>query len=145
MRGLKALTVSAFGLLVCLLLAPARQAQAQTPMYLHAISDLRSARTYLQSDHFRGESKARDLAIEEINHALDEIKRAAVDDGKNPSETPPPQSGGDPTMPVHAAVRLLREARDDIERGHDRPENQGLRERSLEHIDRALDALRRFL
>ena len=145
MRGLKVLTVIAFVLTTILVLVPAKQAQAQGPAYLHAISDLRSARAYLLSDRFPGESKARERAIEEINHALDEMKRAAVDDGKNPSETPPPQSGGNPSLPVHTAVKLLREARGDIDHGRDRPENQGLRERSIEHIDRALDALTPFL
>jgi len=31
---------------------------------------------------------------------------------------------------------------EDVNRGHDQPENQGLRERATEHIDRALEALR---
>lgn len=145
MRGLKALTVAALALMTILLFVPARQAQAQTPSYLHAISDLRSARAYLQMDNRPNEADARARAIEEINHALDDIKVAAVNDGKTPWQTPPPQSGGDPNLPIHTAVRLLREARSDVDHGHDRPENQGLRERSVRHIDRALDVLSPFL
>jgi len=38
-------------------------------------------------------------------------------------------------------VKLLREARGDVDHGHDLPENSGLRERSIEHIDHALREL----
>ena len=50
MRSLKSLTMAAFALLTFLLVAPATQAHAQLPAYLHALSDLRSARAYLQYD-----------------------------------------------------------------------------------------------
>jgi hypothetical protein len=88
-----------------------------------------------------GRVGARDFAIKEISRAIDEIKVAAMDDGKNPWQTPPPQSGGDADYPIHSAVKLLREARHDVDHGIDAPENRGLRERSVDHIDKALEAL----
>jgi hypothetical protein len=42
-------------------------------------------------------------------------------------------------------VKLLREARGDVDHGHDRPENHGLRERSLDHINQALADLEPLL
>ena len=108
---------------------------------MHAGKHRPSHKARIQQDarpQFEGH---RHHAIEEINHALDEIKKAAVDDGKTPWHTPPPQSGGDPAMPVHSAIRLLKEARGDVDHGRDRPENQGLRERSLDHIDKAIAEL----
>ena len=48
-------------------------------------------------------------------------------------------------MPVHSAVRLMREARGDVEHGQDLPENHGLRERSIDHIDEALADLEPLL
>jgi hypothetical protein len=145
MRSLKSLTVAAFGLLTFLLLAPATLAHAQFPAYLHAISDLRSARAYLQMDNRPQQAAARDIAIREINRAIDEMKKAAVEDNKNPWRTPQPQSGGNPNWPIHSAVKLLREARHDAETGRDAPENTGLQIRSIEHIDRALQALTPWL
>jgi hypothetical protein len=43
--------------------------------------------------------------------------------------------------PIHSAVKLLKEARHDVDRGEDAPENAGLRVCSLEHVDKALPAL----
>jgi hypothetical protein len=145
MRSFKSLTVAAFALLTFLFLAPAIQAHAQFPAYLHAISDLRSARAYLQMDTRPQQQAARDIAIREINRAIDDMKRAAVEDNKNPWRTPPPQSGGNPNWPIHSAVKLLREARHDVESGRDAPENVGLQVHSIEHIDRALQALTPWL
>jgi hypothetical protein len=145
MRSLKSLTVAAFALLTFLFLAPATQAHAQFPAYLHAISDLRSARAYLQMDTRPDQQGSRDYAIKEISRAIDDMKRAAVEDNKNPWRTPPPQSGGSPSWPIHSAVKLLREARHDAETGRDAPENVGLQVRSIEHIDKALQALKPWL
>jgi hypothetical protein len=73
------------------------------------------------------------------------MKKAAFRDGKDIWQSPPPQSGGDPAAPFHTAARLLREARSDVDHGYDLPENNGLREKSLKHIDDALAHLQPFL
>jgi hypothetical protein len=145
MRALKTLTVAASALLTLLLLLPATPAKAQFPAYLHAISDLRTARAYLEMDSRPEGGGARRHAIEEIDKAIDEMKKAAIDDGKNPWHTPPPQSGGNPGWPVHSAMKLLNEAHDDAARGQDSPENTGLQIRALKHIDKAREHLQPFL
>jgi hypothetical protein len=145
MRSFKSLMAAAFALLTFLALAPATLAHAQFPAYLHAISDLRTAREYLKMDTRPHTAGARDYAIKEISRAIVEMKNAARDDGKNPDFTPPPQSGGNPGWPIHTAEKLLREARRDVDHGRDMPENAGLRERSVDHIDKALQALAPFL
>jgi hypothetical protein len=137
----KRVTGAALALLTILFLAQATPVQAQGPAYLHALSDLRSARAYLQYDARPAWAGHRQHAIEQIDKAIGEIKIAAIDDGKNPWHTPPPQSGGSEGWAVHSAVKLLREARGDVDHGMDRPENRGLRERSVEHIDKALREL----
>jgi len=139
MRILKLLPSAALALLALLFLAPA--AHAQEPAYLHALSDLRSARAFLQYDTRPAWIGHRDHAIEQIDKAINDIKIAAMDDGKNPWHTPPPQSGGSEGWPIHSAVKLLKEARHDVDHGFDRPANRGLRERSVEHIDHALREL----
>jgi hypothetical protein len=145
MRIFKPLTVAAVALLTLLLLSHSTPAQAQFPAYLHAISDLRTARAYLERDGRPHFVSHRHHAIEEIDKAIDDMKKAAVDDGKNPWHTPPPQSGGDPAAPIHTALKLLDEAHDDVGRGADSPENRGLQIRSLKHIDEARQALHHIL
>lgn len=141
MHSFKSLFVAAFALLTLLFLLPATPARAELPAYLHAISDLRTAREYLKMDTRPGTGEARKYAINEISRAIDEMKKAAIDDGKNIWHVPEPQSGGDPNRPIHSAVKLLKEARHDVDHGEDTPENAGLRVRSLDHVDKALQAL----
>lgn len=136
---------TAFSLMAVLLLVPAALTHAQEPAYLHALSDLRTAREYLKMDTRSFSAGARDIAIQEITRAIDEMKKAARDDGKNPAFTPPPQGEGNPNRPIQSAATLLIEARRDVDHGRDRPENAGLRERSVIHIDKALQALQPFL
>jgi hypothetical protein len=124
-----------------LFLLPVRPARAQVPAFLHAISDLRTAREFLKADIRPGTAVARSFAIDEIRRAIDEMKKAAVDDGKNIWHAPEPQSGGNPNKPIHSAVKLLKEVRHDVDQGEDAHANAGLRVRSLEHVDKALQAL----
>jgi hypothetical protein len=53
------------------------------PAYLHALSDLRAARHYLADGWAWGPVRHDDdMAIHEIDKAIDEIKHASIDDGK---------------------------------------------------------------
>src|SRR5580698_2209564 len=57
------------------------------PAYLHALSDLRAARHYLNDGWaWEGVRREDNMAIAEIDRAIDEIKRAAIDDGKRVDE-----------------------------------------------------------
>jgi len=142
MRSFKLIPSAALALLALVFLTPATSAHAQGPAYLHALSDLRSARAYLQYDNRPAQAGARAFAIQQIDHAINDVKVAAVDDGKNPWHTPPPQSGGSGLWPIHSAFKLLKEARSDVDHGQDLPQNHGLRERATGHIDEALAALK---
>jgi hypothetical protein len=135
--------LAGFALLTFLSLVPATPAKAQA--YLHALSDLRSARVYLQMETRPDLADAVQHSVNEINKAIDEIKIVATREGKDTWQTPPPQSGGDPAAPIHNAVRLLREARGDLGPAADSPDNNGLRDRSIKHIDEALHRLERFM
>ena len=141
MRNLKSFIVAAFALSTFFFLAPAKLAHAESPAYLHALSDLRTARGYLQMPARPGTKDACKHANKEVSRAIDDISKAVRDYGRDPNVTPRPQGAGSANWPVHSAVRLLKEARADIEHGRDLPENKGLREHSLEHIDKALLAL----
>jgi hypothetical protein len=59
------------------------------PRYLSAISDLRTARALLYRPDWRDVMRDQRAAVEAIDHAIGEAKRAAIDDGKNIDDHPP--------------------------------------------------------
>ena len=81
--------------------------------------------------------KEEEHAIEEIDKAIDEIKRAAIDDGKNLNDHPPVDARMDRAGRFHRALELLDKAHNDIAREEDDPSVRGLRNRALHHIDEA--------
>jgi hypothetical protein len=138
-------TMKVFGklpLLFLFLAAMALVASADNPgrhpYYLHALSDLRDARAHLDKigadDRIDNEEQH---AIEEIDHAIDEIKRASIDDGKDIHD----HVRVDLHMPrrgrVRKALELLDKAHHDVAQEEDDPNTRGLQERALRHIDEA--------
>jgi len=110
------------------------------PGYLHSLTDLRTARWFL--NHQPGDSKvsgSEDVAVTEIDAALGEIKKASIDDGKDLNDHPgvDVQEHGSRLL---KAIETLKKARADISGEEDNPEVRELRHRAMEHIDRALHA-----
>jgi hypothetical protein len=108
------------------------------PAYLHALSDLRAARAHLENlapTHHM--DKEEEHAIGEIDKAIDEIKRAAIDDGKNLNAHPPVDARMDRAGRYHRAMELLDKAHNDIAREEDDSHVRGLRNRAIQHIDEA--------
>ena len=108
------------------------------PAYLHALTDLRHARAHLANlapTHHM--DKEEEHAIAEIDRAIEEIKHAAIDDGKNLNDHPPVDAGMDRTGRFRRAMELLDKAHNDIAREEDDPSVRGLRDRALHHIDEA--------
>ena len=112
-------------------------AQPQHPAYLHALSDLRDARAHLQRPDGGALHDEERNAVEEINHAIEKIKKAAIDDGKNVDD----HVHVDAHLPwngrLHKARDLLDKAHHDAGEEEDNPATQGLQGRVLYHIDRA--------
>jgi len=108
------------------------------PAYLHALSDLRDARAHLDrltpSDRLDNEEEH---AIREIDAAINEIKRASIDDGKDLHDHPPIDAHLTRTGRYHKALELLDRAHHDIAEKEDDKFAHGLRHRALEHIDEA--------
>jgi hypothetical protein len=116
--------------------APAA-ARGEHPAYLHALSDLRDARAHLERPG-GGERKEQERkAIEEIDAAIFEIKKASIDDGKNINDHVPVDSRLDWPGRLHRAVELLDKAHSDVSREEDNRFAEGLQSRAIEHIDRA--------
>jgi hypothetical protein len=111
------------------------------PYYLHALSDLRSARWMLQ--HRAGDatvSASEDVAVTEINKAIGAIKHAAIDDGKNIEDHPSVDLPPDDRGRLHKALDLLNKVHSDVAREEDDPLTRELRDRAVGHIDAARDA-----
>ena len=114
---------------------------AHHPAYLHALTDLRDARWNLE--HRPGDaavSSQEDVAITEIDRAINEAKVAASEDGKNVYQHPPEDARIDRRGRLHHAGELLRKARNDIAQGEANPQTVDLRNRALGHIDAAIRA-----
>ena len=138
------------GLILAGLFAPPLLAHADLPgkhpYYLHALSDLRAARWMLE--HRPGDvavSGQEDVAITEIDAAIGEIKRAAIDDGKDIHDHPPVDVPNDRPGHLHKALELLRKVHSDVAREEDDPMTRGLRNRAVGHIDIAIKATERAI
>ena len=116
----------------------AQQVPGPHPAYLHALSDLRAARHYLH-DQWAWEPVRRDddAAIREIDAAIGEIKRAAIDDGKGDNDPFPIDTHVSPHDRFRKANELLYSAHNDLAKAEDVPASRGLRDRALMHVDKA--------
>lgn len=137
MKTLRHCAVIVFLVAVCSALTFANE-PGRHPAYLHALTDLRHARAHLESPaatyHMDTEEQH---AIEEIDKAIDEIKRASIWDGKNLNDHPPVDARIDRAGRFHRAMELLDKAHNDITREEDDPAVRGLRNRAIHHIDEA--------
>jgi len=107
------------------------------PAYLHALSDLRDARAHLQrpdGGELRDQEKK---AVHEIDEAINEIKKASIDDGKDLSDHVPVDANLDWRGRLHKSLELVNKAHNDVAREEDNSFAQGLQQRALEHIDKA--------
>jgi hypothetical protein len=117
---------------------------AHHPAYLRALTDLRASRWLIE--HRPGDwAQTNDevQAVHEIDAAINEIKRAAIDDGKNLADHPPLDERPDHRGRIHEALEYLRKGRADIEKEEDNAYANGLRDRAIGHIDAAIRASRR--
>jgi hypothetical protein len=137
MKTARHCAVLVFFLAVCAALSFADD-PGKHPAYLHSLSDLRAARAHLDrltpSDRVDDEETH---AIREIDAAINEIKKASIDDGKDLNDHPPVDVHMDKKGRYHRALELLDKAHHDISEREDDQFAHGLRHRALEHIDEA--------
>jgi hypothetical protein len=111
------------------------------PGYLHALTDLRDARWSLE--HRAGDaavSGQEDVAVTEIDRAINDIKTAARFDEKDLRDHPHEDAHLDRPGRLHNALDLLRKAHGDLAGEEDNPEVRGLRRSAIDHVDRATGA-----
>lgn len=131
------------GLLLLLVLPLAANADlpGKHPYYLHALSDLRAARWLIE--HRPGDaavSGQEDVAVAEIDKTIGEIRKAAIDDGKDIHDHPQIDAPNEHPGRLHKSLELLRKVHSDLDREEDDPMTQGLKDRALHHLDEAIHA-----
>jgi tetratricopeptide (TPR) repeat protein len=122
-----------------LLAKPFQVNAAEHPAYLHALSDLRAARWMI--DHRPGnwqQNLAEKEAVAQIDQALDLIKKASIDDGKNINDHPAVDEKPDRAGRLQSAVEFLEKARGDVNQEEDNHFANGLKDGSFRHISEAL-------
>ena len=112
-------------------------AQPEHPAYLHALADLRDARAHLERPDGGALHADERAAVEEIDRAISEIKKAAIDDGKNINDHVHVDANRPWAGRLHDAHDLLSKAHHDVAQEEDNPTTRGLRDRVLSHIDKA--------
>jgi hypothetical protein len=140
------LSVSALFAFILIPLGARADVPGRHPFFLHALTDLRDARWDLE--HREGDPAVRaneDTAVAEVDRAIDEIKTAAAEDGKNLNSHPREDANLDRAGRLHHALEFLRKAQNDASGEEDNPETRGLRHRALEHIDAAIHATERAI
>jgi len=113
-------------------------AQGKHPAYLHALTDLRAARAHLQHQDGGALREEEKEAIHQIDEAINEIKKASIDDGKDLNDHPPVDAGMEHTGRLHRAKQLLEKAHQDIAHEEENSLALGLQQRAFSHIDRAM-------
>jgi hypothetical protein len=107
------------------------------PAYLHALSDLRDARAHLERFSSEPVNIEEDHAIAHIDKAINEIKHAAIMDGKDIHDHMPVDAHMVPSGRFHKALELLDKAQRDVSGEEDQPDTQGLQMRVIRHIEEA--------
>ena len=138
MKAASKVFLSAFVIaLFATMTATAQPGQGHHPGYLHALSDLRAARAHLQRPDGGELREQEKKAIHELSDAIDDIKKAAIDDGKDINYQPPIDVHLDWRGRLRKAIELIDKAHTDVAREEDNKFAQGLQQRALEHIDKA--------
>ncbi|WP_035052781.1 hypothetical protein [Andreprevotia chitinilytica] len=115
------------------------------PYYLHALTDLRDARAHLEHLSSDKVDHAEEHAIREIDAAIGEIKKAAIDDGKDIHDHKPVDANLKRTDRFHKALELLEKARQDASHEEDQANTRGLQKRAVKHIEEAQHAVKHVI
>jgi hypothetical protein len=119
----------------------AEEMRGEHPAYVHALSDLRAARWLIA--HRAGDAVVADdeaQAIARIDESIQEIKHAAIDDGKDINDHPDVDAKLERKGRLHKAIELLKKVRKDLEQPEDNSSMRELQKRSLHHVDEAIKA-----
>ncbi len=131
--------IALMALVVTTTLTTGAFAQKDHPAFLHALSDLRAARWMIEHRPGNWNTTEDEVgAVRKIDDAINEIKKASIDDGKNLEDHPKVDEINEHSGRLEKALEWLRRARGDIEKDEDNDFAKGLRKRAFFHIDEAI-------
>jgi hypothetical protein len=107
------------------------------PRYLSAISDLRYARALLFRPDWRDVMRDQRAAVEEIDRAIAEAKRAAINDGKNSDDHPPVDARRGWEGRFRKAMELLDSAERDLSMEEDNRNAAAWRGAARQNVENA--------
>ena len=115
------------------------------PRYAQAIADLRYARALLYRPDWREIMRDQRAAVEEIDRAIDEARRASIDDGRNPDDHPPIDVRAGWGDRFRKAMELLDSAQRNLSFEEDNRAAAGWRSAALADVARARDFVARAM
>lgn len=123
------------------------QLPGRHPHYIHALSDLRAAQWQIDHRHPEdGEIREDELvASDEVAAAIHSTSGAASADGKDLGWNPPPDAPMAYDGRLHAALDLLRAARNDLALPEDDPLARNQQKLAILRVDAALHAAERAI
>jgi len=140
---MKTQTLSSILGLGLIFLFPQLNASAQLifehPHYLHALSDLRAARWMIEHRPGNWQKTVDEIeAVNRIDKAINEIKKAAIDDGMNLNDHPPVDEHPQHMGRLHVTVDFLKKAYADVNKEDGNIFANGLKNRALDHISESI-------
>src|SRR5271156_6191852 len=119
------LVVVALLLVIPAAISAAPQPPREHPTYLHALTDLRLARAHLQRPDGGELREQEKKAIHEIDEAINEIKKASIDDGKDLNDHRVVDAGLDWRGRLRCSLELVNKAHNDVAQEEDNGFAQG--------------------
>jgi len=145
MKPMHWMSAVAMTVLVAACAAPRPAPAQEHPHYLHALSDLRLARAILDRQQEWNVMRDQYAAIDQIDHAIGEIKRASIDDHKDLRDHPPIDTHLDYRGRLHRAMELLDSADRDLHAEEDNYAALGWRDAAIHHVNDARGAVHRAI
>ena len=139
MKTQKLISLFGMGTILIFALFSASAMKPDHPYYLYALSNLRAARWMIEHRPGDWQRTVDEVAaVKKIEEAISEIKKAAIDDGKDINDHPKVDESSNHVGRLHVAVKYLKKAHKDVNKDEDNKFAQGLQSRALEHINEAI-------
>ncbi len=115
------------------------------PRYLHALSDMRYARSLVMRPDDRNVVNDEKNAAHELDVAIGEIKEAAREDWKPINDHPPVDTSMNRPGRLHEAIKVLDKAQHDLSEEEDDSHARNLRNRAIQHLKVARNFVRQAI
>ena len=146
MKSRKIITVFSVGVILLFMQFNVSAMRPDHPHYLHALADLRAARWMIEHRPGNWIQTIDEIeAVKRIDEAINEIKRAAIDDGKDITDHVGTDERPDHMGRLRNSVEFLKKAREDVNKDEDNGFAQGLQRRAIVHITEAIRLTKRAI